>query len=99
VPTPERPATLRIELRDHGPAGVFGVRITSSGAEVAHESLEEPDAVLITTTDALLAAFGADDLPADADIVGDPEVVRRLVANVRVPASRDQHSDATHELR
>ena len=38
VPTPQRPdATLRIELRDRGPAGVFGVRLMSTGAEVTHD--------------------------------------------------------------
>ncbi|MFI6829174.1 winged helix-turn-helix transcriptional regulator [Kribbella sp. NPDC050241] len=100
VPTPERPEeTLRIELRDHGPAGVFGVRLTSSGAAVAHEPPEQPDAVLVTPTDALLAAFGGDDLAglvaAGAVIVGDSEVVRRLVVNVRVPAYTDQYSNGT----
>ncbi|MEU4191613.1 helix-turn-helix domain-containing protein [Kribbella sp. NPDC026611] len=100
VPTPEQPeATLRIELRDHGPAGAFGVRLTSSDAEVTHEPPDQPDAVLTTTTDALLAALGAADLAglrsAGAMIVGDPEVVRRLLANVRVPAPTDQHSPGT----
>jgi DNA-binding HxlR family transcriptional regulator len=100
VPTPERPeATLRIELRDHNPAGVFGVRLTSTGAEVAHEPPEAPDAALVTTTDALIAAFGRDDLAglvaAGAVIVGDHEVVRHLVASVRVPASTDQYSNGT----
>ncbi|MEU4606584.1 helix-turn-helix domain-containing protein [Kribbella sp. NPDC023972] len=95
-PTPEQPeATLRVELRDHGPAGVFGVRLTSSEAEVAHEPPEEPDAALVTTTDALLAAFGGDDLTGlvagDAVIAGDSEVVRRLVANVRIRPSADRH--------
>jgi hypothetical protein len=69
---------------------VFGVRLTPAGAEVAHEPPEEPDAVLVTTTHALIAAFGGDDLSglaaATAVIIGDPEVVRRLVAGVRVPA-------------
>ncbi|GAA2755421.1 winged helix-turn-helix transcriptional regulator [Actinopolymorpha rutila] len=87
-PTPEQPEeTLRIELRDHGPAGVFGVRITPAGAEVAHKPPEEPDATLSTTTDALVAAFGSDDLAglaaAGAVIVGDLEVVRRLVTGTR----------------
>lgn len=100
MPTPQRPAaTLRIELRDHGPAGVFGVHLASAGAEVTHEPPEEPDAVLATTTDTLLAALGDDDLTglvaAGASIIGDPEVVRHLVANVRVPASTDQHPDGT----
>ncbi|GAA2357814.1 helix-turn-helix domain-containing protein [Dactylosporangium salmoneum] len=86
VPAPERPAaTLRIELRDHGPAGVFGVRCTPAGAEVGHEPPEAPDAVLITTTDALLAAFGAEDLTG-LTIVGDPETVQRMLVAVRVPA-------------
>jgi DNA-binding HxlR family transcriptional regulator len=83
VPTPERPdARIRIELRDHGPAGV------SAGAEVTHEPPANPDATLVTTTDALLAAYGSDDLAglvaAGAVITGDPEVIRRLVANVRL---------------
>ncbi|TCC46310.1 transcriptional regulator [Kribbella pittospori] len=94
VPTPERPeVTLRIELADHGSAGVFGVRITSAGAEVTHEPPEEPDAVLVTPTDALLAAFGSEDLAelvaAGAVIDGDPEAVRRLIAGTRVPAPTD----------
>ncbi|WP_446220021.1 hypothetical protein [Micromonospora sp. IBHARD004] len=89
VPTPERPeATLRIELRDHGPAGGFGVRFTSTGAEVAHEPPEEPDAVLVTTTEALVALSGL--VAAGAVIIGEPEVVRRLVASGRVPGSTDQ---------
>ncbi|MGR6318963.1 helix-turn-helix domain-containing protein [Micromonospora soli] len=95
VPTERPEAKLRIELRDHGPAGVFGVRLTSAGAEVAHEPPDEPHAVLITTTDALLAAFGSDDLAglvADGGvIIGDPEVVRHLVAGVRVPASAEKY--------
>lgn len=99
VPTPGRPeVTLRIELRDHGPAGVFGVRLTSVDVEVGHEPPEEPSAVLVTTTDALVTAFDGDDLAglvaAGAVIIGDPEVVRRLVAGVRLPASTDQYSSA-----
>jgi DNA-binding HxlR family transcriptional regulator len=93
VPTPKQPeATLRIELRDHGPRGVFGVRLTPAGAQVSHETPESPDAVLMTTTDALLAAFGTDDLvgleAAGAGITGDAEVVRRLVEGT-VPGSTD----------
>jgi DNA-binding HxlR family transcriptional regulator len=89
VPTPEQPdARIRIELRDHGSAGVFGVRLTSAGAEVTHEPPAKPDATLVTTTDALVAAYGSDDLAglvaAGAVITGDPEVIRRLVANVRL---------------
>ncbi|PWU50136.1 transcriptional regulator [Micromonospora globispora] len=103
VPTQQRPeATLRIELRDHGPAGVFGVRLTPDGAEVAHEPPEEPDAVLVTTTDALLGAFGGDDLAglvAAGAVIGDPEVVRLLVANVRISASTNQYATATSHLR
>ncbi|MEJ3747823.1 helix-turn-helix domain-containing protein [Actinomycetes bacterium KLBMP 9797] len=103
APTPQQPeATLRIELRDHGPTGVFGVRLTSAGAEVAHEPPEEPNAVLVTTTDALLAAFGDDDLAAlvaaGSVMIGDPEAVRRLVAGVRVPTSTDQDSNGTSRL-
>ncbi|MEU5906617.1 helix-turn-helix domain-containing protein [Micromonospora sp. NPDC047467] len=91
VPTPEQPeVTLRIELRDHGPAGVFGVHLTSAGADITDEPPDQPGAALATTTDALLAAFGSDDLAglaaAGAVISGDPEVVRRLVAGMRVPA-------------
>ncbi|MGW5360099.1 winged helix-turn-helix transcriptional regulator [Actinopolymorpha pittospori] len=99
MPTEQPEATLRIELSDHGPAGVFGVRLTSAGAEVAHEPPEEPDAVLTTRTDALLTAFGCNDLAelvaTGAVITGDPEVVRRLIAGVRVPASTDRHSNGT----
>lgn len=100
VPTPEQhEVTLRIELRDHGPAGVFGVRLTSAGAEVTHEPPEQPDAVLSATTDALLAAFGSADLAghaaAGAAIIGDPEAVRRLVAGVRVPGATGQSSNGT----
>jgi DNA-binding HxlR family transcriptional regulator len=95
VPTPNQPETrLRIELRDHGPAGVFGVHLTPSGAEVSHEPPETPNAVLVTTTGDLLAAFGNEDIAklvaAGTDIAGDPASVRRLVANVRVPASTQQ---------
>lgn len=91
VPTPDRPtATLRIELRDHGPAGVFGVHLTPAGAEVTHEPPEQPDAVLLTTTENLIAAFASGDLTVlAATITGDPEVVRRLVVNVRFPAAHD----------
>jgi DNA-binding HxlR family transcriptional regulator len=100
APTRQRPAAmLRIELRDHGPAGVFGVRFTPARAEITHEPPEEPDAVLTTTTDALLAAFGDDDLAglvaAGAVIIGDPEAVRRLLVAVHIPASTDQHSNGT----
>ena len=100
VPTPARPeAMLRIELRDHGHAGVFGVHLTSAGAEVTHEPPEAPDAVLVTTTDALVAAVGGNDLAgliaSGAVITGDSEVVRRLVAGARVPTSRVQHADGT----
>ena len=95
VPKPRRTeATLRVELRDHGTAGVFGVRLTSTGAEVTHEPPDEPDAILVTTTAHLAAAFGDDDLAGldanDAVIAGDPKVVRRLVAGVRVPGATDQ---------
>ncbi|MEU2616119.1 hypothetical protein ABZ570_31810 [Micromonospora sp. NPDC007271] len=42
--------------------------------------------VLVTTTDALAAAFGGDDLAGlvavGTVIIGDPEVVRRLVTSV-----------------
>lgn len=100
VPTPEQPeVSLRIELRDHGSAGMFGVRLTSAGAKVAHEPPEEPDAVLVTTTDALLAAFGSDDvaglIAAGGVITGDHEAVRHLVSGVRVPASTDRNSNVT----
>jgi DNA-binding HxlR family transcriptional regulator len=83
TPAPEQAdVTLQIELRDHGSAGVFGVHLTSAGAEVAPGPPDEPDAVLATTTDALLAAFGRNDLtgPLAAGSVitsGNPEVVRR----------------------
>ena len=92
TPSPRRPvATLRIELRDHGPAGVFGVRITPGGADTTHEPPETPDAVVVTTTEALLAALGDTDLAAlvaaGAVITGDPEAVRRLLAAVHVPAA------------
>lgn len=88
VPTPKQPEeTIRIELGDHGPAGVFGVRLTPAGAEVSHEPPEDPDAALITTTQALIAAFGIDDVAefvkAGAVIRGDTKVVRRLVAGTR----------------
>lgn len=91
VPLPEQPdVTLRIELSDHGSAGVFGVRLTSAGAEVSHEPPENPDAVVVTRTEALLATFGSDDLDelaaAGAVIDGDPEAVRRLLAGTHVPA-------------
>jgi DNA-binding HxlR family transcriptional regulator len=90
APTPRRRnATLRIELRDHGPAVVFGVRLTATGADVAHQSPDEPDAVLSTTTSDLAAAFGDDDLAAleaaGAEIAGNRELVRRLIAGVRIP--------------
>ncbi|WP_432992777.1 winged helix-turn-helix transcriptional regulator [Dactylosporangium sp. CA-233914] len=93
TPAPGRPgAALRIELRDHGPAGVFGVRLTPAGAQITHEPPAEPDAVLVTTTDALLAAFGEDDLTgltaAGAVITGDPQALRDLLAAVHVPAGQ-----------
>lgn len=92
APRPERPeATLRIELSDQGPAGVFGVSLTSSGAHVTHQPPEEPDAVLVTKTDTLLASFRDDNLAgleaSGAVFAGDPEVVRHLIAGVCVPAS------------
>ncbi|MEV4517151.1 helix-turn-helix domain-containing protein [Dactylosporangium sp. NPDC049525] len=95
TPSSQEPATtLRIELRDHGPAGVFGVRFTPAGAETTHEPPDAPHAVLVTTTEALLAAFGNDDLAdlvaAGADIIGDSEAVRRLLAAVHVPAPEDR---------
>ena len=101
VPTPEQPEmTLRIELSDHGSAGVFGVRLTSTGAEVTHEPPEEPDAVLVTPTDALLAAFGSDDLAelaaAGAVIDGDPEAVRRLTAGTRVSPPTNSALEQRH---
>jgi hypothetical protein len=93
APTPGQPEeTLRIELRGR-PSGVFGVRLTSSGAEVAHEPAEEPDALLVTTTEALVASFGDDDLTgllgAGASISGDPAVVRRLLEGTRFPGSSE----------
>jgi DNA-binding HxlR family transcriptional regulator len=99
VPAPGRPeATLQIELRDHGPAGMFGVRLANTGAEVSHEPPLEPDAVLTTTTDALLAAFGYDDLrgllAAGSAITGDPEAVRRLLVAVHVPTPMNQHRNS-----
>lgn len=93
VPLAKQPeATLRIELRDHGPAGVFGVRLSSTGAEVSHEPPERPDAVLVTRTAALIAAFDRDDMGGleRADIVGDHEVVRSLMTRVRIPSCTDQ---------
>lgn len=100
VPTPGQPEVrLRIELRDHGPAGVFGVRLTSAGAEVGHEPPQEPDAVLVTTTDALIPAFGSEDLSglvsAGAVMDGDPEALRCLIAGTRVPTPTDQRADDT----
>ena len=94
VPAPDQPAaTFRIELRDHGPAGVFGVRCTPSGAEVTHEPPDAPDAVLTTTTDALLAAFGDNQLrdaafgddPRGLEVTGDREALARFLDAVRVP--------------
>ncbi|HEY0002191.1 MAG TPA: winged helix-turn-helix transcriptional regulator [Actinoplanes sp.] len=83
-------ATLRIELADHGPAGVFGVHLSNVGAEVSHEPPPRPDAVLTTTTNDLLAALGNDDLPrllaAGSAITGDTDAVRRLLLAVVVPA-------------
>jgi len=80
-------ASIRIELRDHGAAGVFGVRLTPVGAEVTHAGPESPDAVLRTTTAELLAAFGQNALPADSAnvVTGDRSVVHRLVEGIRVP--------------
>ncbi|TCC62145.1 transcriptional regulator [Kribbella pittospori] len=83
-------ASIRIELYDHGAAGVFGVRLTSAGAEVAHAVPDAADAVVRTTTAELLAAFGRHALPPAGDaatsITGDRSVVRRLVEGIRVPA-------------
>ncbi len=90
TPSPRRPAAaLRIELRDHGPAGVFGVHLTPAGAGTTHEPPAAPDAVLATTTVALLAAFGTGDLTAlvaaGAAVTGSTDLVRHLLAAVRVP--------------
>lgn len=95
-PIPECPeATLRIQLDDHGPAGVFGVHYTHAGAEVSHEPPTKPDADLTTTTTALLAALGNHDphslTGAGSTVTGNPEVVRRLLTAVHVPAPMDQH--------
>jgi DNA-binding HxlR family transcriptional regulator len=91
VPEPGQPGvTLRIELQEHGPAGVFGVHLTDSGAEVSHVPAPEPDAVLNTTANALLAAFGHDDRHRLADagsFTGSPEAVRRLLTAVHIPAA------------
>lgn len=80
-------------------SGVFGVRLTSTGAEVTHEPTDEPVAVLVTTTEALVTAFGSDDLAglkaAGAVITGDPEVIRRLVTSTRIPGSTDQHPNGS----
>jgi DNA-binding HxlR family transcriptional regulator len=91
VPAPGQPeVTLRVELDDHGPSGVFGVHLTNAGAKVSHEPISEPDAVLTTTTAILVAAFGDDDLhglvAAGSTITGDPGAVRRLLTAVNVPA-------------
>ena len=69
------------------------VWLTPTGAEVSHEPPEQPDVVLVTRTDALVAAFGRDDLDGleTADIVGDREVVRSLMTRVRIPSSTVQH--------
>lgn len=86
--------SIRIELYDHGAAGVFGVRLTSAGAEVAHAAPDAADAVVRTTTAELLAAFGRHALPPASDaattITGDRSVVRRLVEGIRVPADDRQ---------
>jgi DNA-binding HxlR family transcriptional regulator len=94
-PTPGCPeATLQIQLDDHGPGGVFGVHYTDAGAEVSHEPPTKPDAVLTATTNTLLAAFGNDDphslTDAGSTVIGNPEVVRRLLAAVHVPTPMDQ---------
>lgn len=87
VPDRRGDATLRVELRDHGPAGVFGVRLTESGAAVNHIPPDAPDASLVTTTEALLASVGRPGLGgllgAGAQIEGDRAVVERLVERTR----------------
>jgi hypothetical protein len=90
VPEPGQPdVTLRIELDDHVPSGVFGVHLTDAGAEVFHEPPPEPDAVLRTTTEALLTALGHDDphrLTEAGSLTGSSEAVRRLRTAVHIPA-------------
>ncbi|GAA2861197.1 HxlR family transcriptional regulator [Actinoplanes cyaneus] len=89
-PAPGRPAaTLRIELRDHGPAGTFGVRLTADGAEIIREPLDSPDVTVITTTDALLSAFGHGPAVPGSVTTGDPEAVRHLLAAVQIKPSED----------
>jgi hypothetical protein len=74
---------------------MFGVHLTTAGAEVSREPPVEPDAVLTTTTDVLLAAFGDEKLrglmAAGSAIIGDPEAVRRLLVAVHVPTPLNQH--------
>ncbi|MFG1925094.1 winged helix-turn-helix transcriptional regulator [Cryptosporangium sp. NPDC048952] len=85
-PSPDRPATtLRIELRDHGPAGTFGVHLTPSGAELSHTPPAAPDAVLTTTTPAFLTALGRPTPPPTATITGDPAAVSHLLRSVHFP--------------
>jgi len=97
APAPGRSeTTVRIELSDHGAAGLFGVRLAASGAGVSHAPPEEPDAVLITTTKALVASFGNADLAvleaAGSIISGDREVIRGLCAGIHLPSSSGQRS-------
>jgi len=89
-PTTKAAGVLRIDLTDHGSAGLFGVRLTDNGADVRHEPPETPDATIATTTATLLTALGRRSLrPLNekAVIEGDVAVVQHLIENTVIPTT------------
>jgi len=90
VPGPS--ATLRVRLRRDGDSDeqVFGVWLREGAADIRHQEPDHPDATITTDIETLMNALGAPDelatIPNDRlDIEGDPAVIRRLLAGIRLP--------------